>query len=533
MPDVKKDILFDKFKIIDCLKKDDHAAVYLADHIYLGNKIILKVLNTSNLPEVSMLERFKREAQILAKIDNRYIIRVLDFGTYGEFFYISFEYFPSRNMRYWIRNNSLATECKKDLIIQLFKGIAHAHSNNVIHRDIKPENIFISDTMELKLGDFGLARGVNDNFATSGFSVMGTPCYMSPEQVMGETLTHSSDLFSAGIVMYELFSGENPFLGIDVNDTINKIIKYDDNQKFAKIDELPEEIKTAVEGLLRKETGDRINSATEVLKILGENFKVVKEAESFTEPKSAEKKRQNIFTGKTFRNYLITVLLTVLILAALFLAFNKNIYNRLVDPAPAKVDTIYIYMPNLPFPQSERNRDTAKPGNTDKIEIKEEQPLINEQKQAEKKGEQAGNVKRTGRLFIVCHPWADVLIDSVKADTTPLDKDLIVAEGEHWLKLTHPNYPVFTRKIYISPEKRVEIKVNLDTLFGFLDCKISPWGDVYINGKMQGQTPFQSPIRLIPGEYDVLVKNSSFNPMEFKVKIQKNQTYVLKYNFKN
>lgn len=539
MPENKTDILFEKFRVIDCLKKDDHAAVYLADHIYLGNKIILKVLNTSNLPESSMLERFKREAQILAKIDNRYIIRVLDFGTSGEFFYISFEYFPSRNMRYWIRNNSLASECKKELIIQLFKGIAHAHANNIIHRDIKPENIFISDAMELKLGDFGLARGVNDNYATSGFSVMGTPCYMSPEQVMGDSLTHSSDLFSAGIVMYELFTGHNPFLGADVNDTINKIIRFDDTQKILKIDELPEEIKEAVTGLLKKEKENRIASAKDVLKIFGENFSVNKEPAQSVDSSSVKNStngniKESTVKGKAFRNYLITVLLTIAVLTGLFLALNKNIYKKLfTETPPVKTDTIYIFMPSLPFPQNEKKRDTVKTTAEEKLPLTEEKNKNNEQKQPEKRPDQASSVKRTGKLFVVCHPWANIIIDSAQAETTPLKGDIVLTEGEHWLKLVHPNYPVYSKKVFISADSRIEIKVNLDTLFGFLDCKISPWGEIYINGRLYGQTPLQSPIKLIPGDYNVVVKNTSYNSTEFKVKIQKNQTYVLKYSFKN
>ena len=116
-------ILFEKFRVIETLKKDDYSAVYLADHIYLGKKIILKCLNTELITDQSITERFKREAQILARLDHPNIIRVLDFGTSGEFFYISFEYFDGNNLRFYISKNSLGLEKKKELLIQLFERI--------------------------------------------------------------------------------------------------------------------------------------------------------------------------------------------------------------------------------------------------------------------------------------------------------------------------------------------------------------------------------------------------------------------------
>ena len=526
------EILFDKFRIIDCLKKDDHSAVYLADHIYLSKKIILKVLNTNNLPEESILQRFKREAKILAQIDNHYIIRVLDFGTSKEFFYISFEYFLSRNMRYWIRENSLADEKKKSLIIQMFKGIAYAHANNVIHRDIKPENLFISDNLDLKLGDFGLARIINDNYTTSNFSIMGTPCYMSPEQVMGDSLTPATDLFSAGIVIYELFTGVNPFLGKDVNDTINKIINYEGIDSLAKLETLPEDIRKVVNVLLKKNKEDRTVSAVDVLGILGETFSPdEKIAEGNGRSGAGKTQSLSSNTFKKVKNYIITVLITILILLTLFFIFKKEVYERVFTGGQERrvIDTIYIYYPSLHLKQMEKNLDTTK-----KNDNQVNETIIPEKENLQdKKTEQVPVPKKTGKLFIVCHPWADIYIDSAQVETTPLKGDIVLSEGEHSIKLMHPNYPVYLAKINIKPENRTEIKVNLDTLFGFLDCKVSPWGDVYVSGRLVGQTPFQAPVRLIPGDYTILLKNSSFNPMEFKVKIQKNQTYVLKYNFKN
>ncbi|HSP87677.1 MAG TPA: serine/threonine-protein kinase, partial [Ignavibacteriaceae bacterium] len=223
MPETSK-ILFDRFEITDTLKKDQNSTVYLANHIYLGKKIILKTLSTEELPDKTFLERFKREAKILAQLDHPNIIKVMDFGTAGNSFYISFEYFESNNLRKVIKDNNLSVSDKINLCTQLFKALDSAHQRGVIHRDIKPENILVNSKLELKIADFGLAVVRDDLILTHKSSIVGTPGYMSPEQIKGEELTPQTDLFSSGIVIYELFTGVNPLIGKDISETINKIL---------------------------------------------------------------------------------------------------------------------------------------------------------------------------------------------------------------------------------------------------------------------------------------------------------------------
>ncbi len=269
MGDINKEILFDKFNVIKVLKKDQHAAVYLAHHIYLDKKIILKVLNTDTIGEKIIIERFKREAKILAHLDSVNIIKVIDFGMFKEFFYISFEYFPSKNLRQIVKENRLTTEQKEKLVVQLFKGLRAAHKNNIIHRDIKPENILVNDMLELKIGDFGLAEAINESFITSQYSLVGTPSYMSPEQIKGKQLSFQSDYFSAGIVIIELFTCSNPFLGKDVNESINLITKFDESKISFNLSGVPENTKNVISNLLRRNPKDRYSNADEVLKSLG------------------------------------------------------------------------------------------------------------------------------------------------------------------------------------------------------------------------------------------------------------------------
>jgi len=130
-------------------------------------------------------------------------------------------------LREVIRNNNLTVDEKLQLVIQLLMALSTAHRNKIIHRDIKPENILVNANLELKIADFGLALVLNDSNITNSSSIVGTPGYMAPEQIHGEK-TQQTDLFAAGLVSFELITGNNPVLGEDITSTINNIINFDE-----------------------------------------------------------------------------------------------------------------------------------------------------------------------------------------------------------------------------------------------------------------------------------------------------------------
>ncbi len=501
-----KDIMFEKFEIKETLKKDEFSGVYLANHIYLGKEIILKVLETNILPDNSIIERFKREAKILARLDHPNIIKVLDFGAYEQFFYISFEYFKSKNLRAYIKNQ-LSDDEKRNLIIQLFKGLHYAHQHEIIHRDIKPENILVNEDGLLKIGDFGLALGVNDKLVTSKYSVVGTPCYMSPEQILGDKLDVRCDLFSVGIVTYELLTGQNPLLGRDLNETINKVISYDETELFRTLNTLHIDYREVLKGLLRKKAYERFESAENALSLLSKETNVpVKKAKAFNK--------------KVW--FSVPILIIVFIISYVFFRPVQTDIRQAKQDLPAT---------NIYVPSSDENK--IKDLDTES-KIVEKEKSNKDEKQNEVKIDKRDNISSKtlfGKLLVECSPWADVYINSEKFDTTPLEKPISLPYGEYDLKLIHPDFPQFTTRIKINSEDLSFIKVKLDTLFGFLQCEVFPWGEIFINGKSYGQTPLQSPIRLAPGTYNLIIKNSRLNPYSEIIKIKRNSTLTVKHKF--
>jgi hypothetical protein len=136
-----------------------------------------------------------------------------------------------------------------------------------------------------------------------------------------------------------------------------------------------------------------------------------------------------------------------------------------------------------------------------------------------------------GELNIHCLPWAEVYLDSEKIDTTPLKKPLVLPAGPHRLTLRHPQYPAYSQMIQIQPEAMATVHADLDTLFGYLDCQIYPWGDIFIDGQYAGQTPLQNPLVIQSGNHVLTVKNPRYAETQRKIVIQKRDTLRYRFNF--
>ncbi len=525
MTEGSNNILFEKFEIIEVLKKDDTAAVYLANHIFLSKKIILKTLNTKKINNKVAEDRFKREAQILAKLDHPNIIKVYDFGTHGDYFYISFEYFGNSNLRHHINENKLSAEEKKKLIVQLHNGLSFAHANNIIHRDIKPENIFLNEKLELKLGDFGLAKVLDENLETGKYSIVGTPCYMSPEQIEGGNLTEQSDVFSAGVLIYEIYTGKNIFLGENVNETINNVINYDFELIKDSLNEFPEEIKRIVEGSLQKEVGKRFDSVNEILKIIDEEFQEIKTSRKITSP----------------QKYLAYGSIIIIILAlAILLSSQKNgsanisentneTDNKVVSEAVKEPENI-----SDEIKDDEQKEDLAK---TPIDNIKENSP----QNDNEEKLEEINNdpeIQPTstevivyGSLNIKCVPWADVIIDNKVIDTTPISEDIKLKVGEYAIKLVHPDYPEIVKVIDIKENETTDLFVNLNKSFAWLNFRVHPWAEIFLNEKLIGQTPMNVPSPVLPGSYSLAIKNPNYKSELKNINVKGGDTVLITHNF--
>jgi len=502
---VSNQVLFDKFSIISCIKKDEFSAVYLADHIFLGKKIFLKTLDEEKLPDPAVLERFKREAKILARLEHPNVIKVLDFGTKKNFFYISFECFESSNLRQLLRQSSLNNDDKENLTAQICRALLYVHGKKITHRDLKPENILTDSGLNLKIADFGLAVIKGGSDLTEASSVVGTPAYMSPEQISGKRVQPQSDLFSLGIIIFELYSGRNLFLGDDAGQTLNNILNFNFKDAEQQFGSFPIHIREILHGLLQKDPAKRFSSAADVLNLLpGENVPAAAEPDG--------KKR-------SWLKPVFTALLLLLFFVLFFYPKKAGDKHGLMT-APDTAKTV----------EKPEKKDSLDAGLAVIKSAKIKAPAVKAEMTSSVVTEKEKAVSY-GNLEIECRPWAHVTIDSVRKETTPLDGPIELTSGIHSLLFSHPAYPDFKAKVRIDSGRTKLYKFNMNSLMGFLQCKILPWGDVYLNNKYLGQSPFRGPFMVRPGSYNLSVKNEHYKTYNKKIVIQQNDTLQVRINF--
>lgn len=204
----------DRYEVLRKLGSGGMADVYLADDRLLGREVALKILSSRYVNDEQFIERFRREASSAASLNHPNIVQIYDRGEAEGTYYIAMEYLEGRSLKEIILKYApLSSELVVSVSIQILEALRFAHRRDVIHRDIKPQNIIIDSEGRAKVTDFGIARAGSASSMTEAGSILGTAHYLSPEQAQGLQVEAASDLYSLGVVMYEMATGVLPFDG--------------------------------------------------------------------------------------------------------------------------------------------------------------------------------------------------------------------------------------------------------------------------------------------------------------------------------
>lgn len=203
-----------RYKILDMIGGGGMANVYLAHDMILDRNVAVKMLRLDLTNDEEFIRRFRREAQSATSLNHPNIVNIYDVGEEGDLYYIVMEHVDGQTLKQYIQQYSpLGVEETIGIMRQLTSAISHAHQNHIVHRDIKPHNILIDPNGVIKITDFGIAMALSATSITQTNSVLGSVHYLSPEQARGGMANKKSDIYSLGIVMFELLTGRLPFSG--------------------------------------------------------------------------------------------------------------------------------------------------------------------------------------------------------------------------------------------------------------------------------------------------------------------------------
>jgi len=339
-----------RYKVLEVIGGGGMANVYLARDVILERDVAIKILRLDLSNDEELIKRFRREAHSATSLVHPNIVSIYDIGEEDNIYYIVMEYVAGKTLKQYIqRNDPLDSKEALDIMAQLTSAISHAHENHIVHRDIKPHNILIDRDGTVKVTDFGIAIALSSTTITQTNSVLGSVHYLSPEQARGGMATNKSDIYSLGIVLFEMVTGRVPFEGESavsialkhlqaetpsprrwnpsipqsVENIILKATAKDPFHRYSTVEEMEEDIKTAFHPDRANEkrfvipTDDEVTKAIPII-----NEKEIKETEqTIVKDESKDNHKQNDEKNKpkkkNKKNKLVITLVSIFMIIAL------------------------------------------------------------------------------------------------------------------------------------------------------------------------------------------------------------------------
>ncbi len=473
------------------------ATIYKGEQISLARPVIIKKLHPHLAADKELVKRFEREAKILGKLSHKNIVEIIDFYKIKGDYFIVLEFVDGKSLKELVKEvGTLPLNIANFIVFEILSGLAVAHKQGILHRDIKPGNIMIGENGMVKISDFGLALSLEGAEITEPGATIGTPAYLPPELVRGEKASPKTDIYSLGLLYYEILTGTNPFEGKNRFETINNVlykklptIQITNNDKDKVITRI-------ITKMTKADLRGRYGNIDSILQDLSPHNTISQKnlALFISNPTIKEEMREVRKTSS--RGSLVYALLLILVIfVAIAMMVEKervekfnslnlppvvHYQNNKDDTVNEKVDTATVLKNSIEIHAPKKNnnsnkKDTLRP------------PVINQDSY--------------GFIKLLVKPWAKIFIDNVLYGNTPLSEPIRLTVGEHHLTFRHPNRKEFSENFTIAKDETLKISITLEATYGYLKISVSPWAEIYIDGEQRGVTPIAKPLYLTSGEH--------------------------------
>jgi len=529
-----------KYQVFTELQYGPITRVFKALQPELQRIVLVKQLNPDLVADIDLVERFKQEGLILAKINSPNVITIFDFGFEDDVPFLVTEFVEGYSLAELIKQQGqLPWDIALFILQQLAQGLSTLHQRKILHQDIKPENIFISNEGEVKLGDLGFSTSIDQ----AAQQIQGTPAYLSPEVVLGSPVDFRSDQYSLGLVGYEILTGENPYAADDIQKIFNRITNIKPVSVHSVRREVPGELSDIISKATARNPDERHKSVKHFHQEL-ENLKISHKIQVNADSLIA-------FLGDP-ENYQITELISndkstkliqipekrwraifaagVVMAGIILIIFFKSLNNgfSLFHNAP---DTTKIV--NTP----DDNQNMSPKNIQEKLSIKQtnEMPEIVHLKE-EKKG--------TVEVIIPIDTSTMVITPIIERDSIIINSDprAVVFHKDDSLGITPftfffknqnehleidfkaPGFPAVRKTVTVSDLVAHNIHINLWKEVGYLGISIRPWGELWIDSDSIDVSPIERLIILTPGNHKITARHPSFKDVTLLINIAVGET---------
>ncbi len=559
------------YQITSVLSSGGMATIYLGRHAELGRQVVIKQLHPHLANDQGFVKRFEREAKLLGRLHHENIVDVTDYFELKGSYYIILEYIDGCSLKELLNQQQrLPFLLAVYVVSQIAQGLWHAHQNQIIHRDIKPANIMLTKGGGVKITDFGLAYTQEALGITDPGTFVGTPAYLAPEQIKGQSADAQSDIYALGVMFYELLSGGNPFAGQTHSETIDRTLRLIPKSLARQDMELPLGVDLVIQKLLDKNPKHRYSDAGKLLAGLTPYQMFSPEALSryISDPLSYVPRQEDLTLIKKMaraerRTYALRQTFFIMAMAALLVfigswsyraitgymashkAENTGIRADTLNPAPSGTPGPVVSQQIVSVSGTEgslvniNGRDygsipviikSLDPGRyrlmitKEGFERKKITITINPGQNLTVRADLIPQKLTPGFLKLSVKPWAEIYLNGSYYERTPLDTPVKLAPGQYHLILRHPNRREYHSTLSINSDDTLLLDVTMPEAFGHLRLTVAPWAVVCIDGEERGTTPMGSPLKISIGEHELKLLGPSGKEWKENLNIEEGKT---------